>query len=90
MSLSAISVCPTRRQRLTKLWKKLKLQAVKPHPRVNGWRPVFRHRSDRAVETTIRWIESMMKPRIDYPVEFVPPVIGPDPAAADDPTRTGR
>jgi hypothetical protein len=65
-------------------------QAVKPHPPVSGWRPVFRRRTDRAVTSTIRWIESMMQPRIDYPVEFEPPQVGGDPGAAGDPARTRR
>lgn len=45
-----------------------------PHPEVYGWRPVFRSRDDRAFRLTVEWIESMYRPRPDYPIEYEPPV----------------
>ncbi|MEC9374495.1 MAG: hypothetical protein VYC34_11660 [Planctomycetota bacterium] len=47
--------------------------AARPHPLVRGWSPVFRSRSDRRYEQAIRWIQTMHRPRPDYPVEFEPP-----------------
>jgi len=47
--------------------------ARKPHPPVDGWTPVFRRRTDRMVQDTVRWMDSMLKPRPAYPVEYTPP-----------------
>lgn len=43
-----------------------------PHPDVRGWRPAFRSTDDRMVQDTVHWIESMMQPRPEYPIEFDP------------------
>ncbi len=50
-----------------------------PHPPARGWRPAFRRLDDRMVRRAVDWMHSMMKPRVDYPIEFEPPV----PAAGD-------
>lgn len=47
-------------------------EARKPHPDVKGWKPVFGHGGTRMLEDTVRWIESMMAPRPQYPVQFDP------------------
>lgn len=46
--------------------------ARKPHPAARGWKPAFRGLDDRMVRRTVEWIESMMEPRMDYPVDFDP------------------
>jgi hypothetical protein len=47
--------------------------ARKPHPEVPGWSPVFRRLDDPMIRHTVEWIQSMYRPRIDYPVEYEPP-----------------
>lgn len=44
-----------------------------PHPRVHGWKPVFRSRDARRYLQTIDWIRSMYRPRPEYPIEYEPP-----------------
>ncbi|MCA9290254.1 MAG: hypothetical protein KDA25_03940 [Phycisphaerales bacterium] len=56
-------------------------EAERPHPIVRGWTPVFRPTNPRMLERTIDWIESMMMPRPDYPVQFDPPILNTDPAS---------
>lgn len=52
-------------------------QARRPHPVVKNWRPVFTRSNQKMLQGSLEWIESMMKPRPTYPVEYVPPKIGP-------------
>ena len=63
-------------------------EARKPHPEVRGWRPVFSPSNKRLLDGTIQWLNSMMKPRPDYPVDYEPPVrLTPRSASdGDDPT----
>ena len=49
--------------------------ARKPHPRVDGWKAAFSPANTRLKEEAIEWINSMMPPRPEYPVEFEPPVL---------------
>lgn len=65
-----------------------------PHPDVPGWKPVFTNANERLLADSLRWIESMYRPRPAYPVEYEPPnlrpaldetVSGDEPAAG--PTR---
>lgn len=56
--------------------------AFRPHPPVKGWRPVFRDTSDRRFRQAVEWIESMYRPRADYPIVYDPPG-----EAARDPSR---
>lgn len=59
-----------------------------PHPRVEGWRPAFRTRGDRRYEDAIRWIESMYRPRPEYPIQYPPRRTGgATPAVPDDPVE---
>jgi hypothetical protein len=51
-------------------------QARKPHPEVQGWKPVFGPAGQRMLRDTIKWIDSMMKPRPEYPVDYEPPALG--------------
>jgi hypothetical protein len=51
-------------------------QARLPHPPAKGWKPVFAGSSPRLLQGTLQWIDSMFRPRPDYPVEFEPPVMG--------------
>ncbi len=57
--------------------------ARRPHPVARGWKPVFRGTDDRMVRRTVEWIEAMMKPRVEYPVDFDPGPAAHDPAAHD-------
>jgi hypothetical protein len=50
--------------------------ARQPHPDVSGWKPVFGRGGQRLLRDTVTWIESMMQPRPDYPVDFEPPRLG--------------
>ena len=67
-----------------------------PHPEVPGWKPVFKPGNQRLLRDSLRWIESMYRPRPGYPIEFEPPVIAvpelPEPLSPqDEPTdRQGR
>ncbi len=62
--------------------------ARRPHPDVKGWRPVFGRGGKRMLRETVTWIETMMQPRPQYPVEYEPPQLGPlgdpGPPAGDD------
>ena len=66
--------------------------ARRPHPDVSGWKPVFGRGGQRMLRDTVNWIDSMMQPRPEYPVEYEPPRMGPldDPSLGDDPSRTPR
>jgi len=48
---------------------------ARPHPEVRGWRPSFRSRRSRSFRQSIDWIESMYKPRPEYPIEYTPPAL---------------
>ncbi len=50
--------------------------ARQPHPDVSGWKPVFGRGGQRMLRDTVTWIESMMQPRPDYPVDYEPPRLG--------------
>ncbi|MCA9292780.1 MAG: hypothetical protein KDA20_03080 [Phycisphaerales bacterium] len=47
--------------------------ALYQHPKVRGWRPVFRSREDEGYQRAIEWIRSMYRPHPAYPIEYVPP-----------------
>ena len=51
--------------------------ARRPHPEVSGWKPVFGRGGQRMLRDTVTWIESMMQPRPEYPVEYEPPRLDP-------------
>lgn len=59
------------------------MEAAVGHPDVRGWRPVFRSRRDRGFRAGVEWVESLYRPRPDYPIEYIP---GPElePPAPDD------
>jgi hypothetical protein len=63
-------------------------QARHPHPPVRGWRPAFRGPKDRMVRRTIEWMNAMLRPRVDYPVEFEPPAVPEDGAGSPHPRRS--
>ena len=48
-------------------------EARKPHPDVKGWKAVFGPAGQRMLRDTLDWIDAMMKPRPEYPVEYQPP-----------------
>ncbi len=50
--------------------------ARQPHPDVSGWKPVFGRGGQRMLRDTVTWIESMMQPRPQYPVDYEPPRLG--------------
>ncbi len=43
---------------------------------MRGWRPVFTAGNQRLLRFSLQWIDSMMQPRPDYPVDYEPPRIG--------------
>lgn len=47
--------------------------ARKPHPLVDGWKPIFGPASPKLMDGTVEWIKAMMQPRPDYPVKYDPP-----------------
>ncbi len=51
--------------------------ARQPHPDVKGWKPVFGRSGTRMLRDTVSWIETMMQPRPQYPVDYEPPRLGP-------------
>jgi len=44
-----------------------------PHPEVRGYKPVFLSTRSRRYAQAIQWIETMHRPRPEYPIEFAPP-----------------
>jgi len=44
-----------------------------PHPDVLNWTPAFPAGNSKLVEATVGWIEAMMQPRPEYPIDFTPP-----------------
>lgn len=48
-----------------------------PHPPVANWTPAFHGPDDRTYGFGVRWIESMLRPRPEYPVAFDPLRDGP-------------
>lgn len=57
-----------------------------PHPDVRGWKAIFTRSNQRALRHSIEWIESMMVPRPQYPVDYEPPMLG----GGEPPQRRGR
>jgi hypothetical protein len=55
------------------------------HPPVRGWTPAFRRLEDRMVRWGVEWMESMLQPRVDYPIDYEPPVFAVDPEASRGP-----
>jgi hypothetical protein len=66
-----------------------------PHPDVPGWRPAFRSRDSRRYRQAVDWINAMIRPRPNVPIEYTPPDIeairaenaaarGEEPPAAGD------
>lgn len=61
-----------------------------PHPPVGEFRPVFTGPNDDRLLAAVGWIESMYRPRPEYPVELDPEdVFGPVPEQGD-PSATGE
>jgi hypothetical protein len=65
--------------------------ARRPHPQTPGWAPAFRRLTDRGLQHTVEWIEAMLQPRPEYPVEFEPVVpVAPAEAPEDGRGRVDR
>lgn len=47
--------------------------AIRAHPVVPGWTPVFRSRESRRFRQAVQWIREMYRPRPSYPIEYEPP-----------------
>ena len=62
----------------------------KRHPPVRGWKPAFRRPDDRMARATIQWIESMFRPRPEYPVAYEPPRLEPAESNEADSDRAPR
>jgi hypothetical protein len=62
-----------------------------PHPDVPGWKPVFTNANERLLADSLRWIESMYRPRPAYPMEYEPPDLRPalDESAPPDEPAAG-
>jgi hypothetical protein len=58
-----------------------------PHPDVPGWKPVFTNANQRLLADSLKWIESMYRPRPAYPVDYEPPNLRPD---LDAPEASGE
>ncbi len=63
-------------------------RAHKPHPAVKGWKPIFTRSTSRMLSHTVNWIEAMMQPRPEYPLEYQPPA-GPTEEVAPTPPPAG-
>ncbi len=63
-------------------------RADKRHPAVKGWKPIFTRATNRMLSRSVNWIEAMMQPRPEYPVEYQPPA-GPTEEAAPTPPPGG-
>lgn len=59
-------------------------EARMPHPDVKGWRPSFGRSNKRLLEDSIQWINSMYKPRHEYPIDFTPPALKAPTAPTED------
>ena len=59
-------------------------EARLPHPDVKGWRPSFGRSNKRLLEDSIQWINSMYKPRHEYPIDFTAPEFKAPTAPAGD------
>ena len=61
---------------------------------VKGWRPVFTPGNHRVLRDSLRWIESMYRPRPGYPVEYEAPVLEipvvPAPEDGENTSEDGR
>jgi hypothetical protein len=61
-------------------------EAISPHPEVRGtmvWRPYFTGKNDPRFTDSVDWIKSLWSD--EYPVTYVPPIVGPPPAPAQPP-----
>lgn len=57
--------------------------AKTPHPKVKGWQPAIRAGDAARADTLVRWIQSLGKLRVDYPVDYHAPLPNkPAPEAA--------
>lgn len=56
--------------------------AKTPHPKVKGWQPAIRAGDAGRADALIKWVESLGKLRVDYPVDYHPPLPS-KPAAAE-------
>jgi hypothetical protein len=58
-------------------------ETATPHPEVKsgkqkvGWRSVLAGKGDPRFQKAVRWIESMYRPRPDYPIDYSPPAAKP-------------
>lgn len=71
-------------------------ESLWPHPpaltsgRSDAWHAVFRSADDQRFRQAVEWINSLYRPRPEYPIEYVPPGAGAPgieaPGPADEPT----
>lgn len=69
-----------------------------PHPEAprgitgrDAWRPIFRSTDDRRFRRTVEWINSLYRPRPDYPIEYEPPRPSESPEEGEfEPEPRGR
>ncbi len=64
-------------------------RAQKPHPAVKGWKPIFTRATNRMLNHSVNWIETMMQPRPEYPVEYRPPAKPTEEALPTPPPEGG-
>lgn len=55
-------------------------RSSRPHPEVTrtagrrGWKPFFRDQDEMRFRRAVEWIQSLYKPRPEYPIDYTPPV----------------
>ncbi len=68
-------------------------RSASPHPRVEGWTPIFTDDGARPFEAAVEWIRSMYQPRPEVPIEYQAPAgkgKGPEaPTAPPEPLEEG-
>ncbi|MCH7796892.1 MAG: hypothetical protein IID28_00410 [Planctomycetes bacterium] len=64
--------------------------ARRPHPDAKGWTPVFGRGGQRMLRETVSWIETMMRPRPQYPVDYQPPRLASPADSASPPGDDDR
>lgn len=62
-------------------------ESLFPHPKVEGWQPVFTSRDSRRFKQAVEWIRMMYRPRPEYPIEYDPPSFA-DPTSPSAPPAT--
>jgi len=60
--------------------------SARPHPEAPGWRPALRSRDVNRFEQAVDWINMMIRPRPDLPIDYTPPSPKKDDPEAAEPS----